>query len=144
MTDTDADNTIYTPEELAHTLIVRLGIELDQIGAERATGRMPVAGNTQPAGLLHGGASAALAETLASVAAHAHATAGATGGQSRSAAGVDLNITHHRAVRSGWVHGEAQALYLGGRTASYDVVITDDDGARVATARLTCQLITIR
>ncbi|HLS25487.1 MAG TPA: PaaI family thioesterase [Beutenbergiaceae bacterium] len=131
----------YPPEALADTLITRMGIELEQITPEEATGRMPVAGNTQPARILHGGASAVLAETLASVAAHAHAL---TIDPDRTAAGVDLNITHHRAVRSGWVHGQARALYLGGRTASYEVVITDDDGARVATARLTCQVITLR
>lgn len=131
----------YTPEQLADTLITRMGIELTDIGPQRTTGRMPVAGNTQPAGLLHGGASAVLAETLASVAAHAHASGS---GQGRTAAGVDLNITHHRAARTGWVYGQAEALYLGGRTASYEIVITDDDGARVASGRLTCQLITAR
>ena len=141
MTDTDANHTEYPAEKLAGTLILRMGIELEEITPDIATGRMPVAGNIQPAGLLHGGASAVLAETLASVAAHAHATSmdGA-----RTAAGVDLNITHHRAVRSGWVRGRAEALYLGRRTASYEVVITDDDGARVASARLTCQVITLR
>lgn len=131
----------YPPEALADTLITRMGIELEQITPEAASGRMPVAGNTQPAKILHGGASAVLAETLASVAAHAHAQGIDA---ARTAAGVDLNITHHRAVRSGWVHGRASALYLGGRTASYEIVITNDDGARVATARLTCQIITLR
>ena len=130
----------YSAEQLAGTLIARMGIELDEISPQRATGRMPVAGNIQPAGVLHGGASAVLAETLASVAAHAHA-AGLQ--QGRTAAGVDLNITHHRAVRTGWVHGRAEALHRGRRTASYEIVLTDDDDARVATARLTCQVITV-
>lgn len=137
MTDNDGITSEYTPEQLANTLLGRLGIELDQVGPEETSGRMPVAGNTQPAGVLHGGASAALAETLASVAAHTHA------GPGRTAAGVDLNITHHHAVRSGWVYGRAEAVYLGGRTATYQIVITDDDDRRLASARLTCQLITL-
>lgn len=140
MTDTDENHTGSPAEELAGTLIARMGIELGDIGPEGATGRMPVAGNIQPAGLLHGGASAVLAETLGSVAAHAHAR---DMDAARTAAGVDLNITHHRAVRTGWVHGRAEAVHLGRRTANYVVVITDDDGARVASARLTCQVITL-
>ena len=99
---------------------------------------MPVAGNTQPYGLLHGGASAVLAETLGSYAANAHATDG------RAAVGIELNVTHHRSVRSGSVHGTATAVHLGGNLASYEVVVVDDDGRRVATARLTCMLIDVR
>ncbi|SKC70649.1 hotdog fold thioesterase [Krasilnikoviella flava] len=117
------------------TLIERLGIELTEVGAERTAGTMPVAGNTQPAGLLHGGATASLAETLASVAAQQHA------GPGRAAVGLELNATHHRGVRSGTVHGVADALHLGRSTAAYEIVVTDDDGRRVCTARLTCMIL---
>lgn len=116
------------------TLVERLGMELLEVGAERTSARMPVEGNTQPYGLLHGGASAALAETVASIAAAAHA------GPGRIAVGVDLNATHHRAARHGWVTGVATALSLGRSVASYQVEVTDDEGRRICTARLTCML----
>lgn len=135
MTDTDDATAPFTAEDLRGTLIERLGIELEEMSPERTSGRMPVAGNTQPAGLLHGGASAALAETLASVAAQLHA------GPGRAATGVDLNATHHRAVTSGWVQGVATAVHLGRSTAAYEIVLTDDRGRRVCSARLTCMLL---
>jgi 1,4-dihydroxy-2-naphthoyl-CoA hydrolase len=114
----------------------RLGITVLEATAERVVGTMPVEGNTQPFGLLHGGASCALAETLGSVGAALHA-AGTHGG---IAVGVDINATHHRAAREGTVTGVATALNLGGSVASYEVVITDEAGARICTARLTCFL----
>ncbi len=117
-------------------LDLRLGVELVEVSAQRTVGRAPVQGNTQPMGLWHGGASCVLAESLASMAAHAHALT-----LDRAAVGVDLNATHHRAVRSGWVHGTATALRLGRTLASYEVVLTDDEGRRVCTARLTCALV---
>ena len=116
------------------TLGERMGMEVLEVGAQRTVARMPVAGNTQPYGLLHGGASAALAETVASVAAATHA------GPDRIAVGLDLNATHHRAVRSGWVTAVATPLSLGRSVASYEVVVEDDEGRRVCTARLTCAL----
>ncbi|WP_344101230.1 hotdog fold thioesterase [Myceligenerans crystallogenes] len=117
------------------TVIDKLGIELTEISARRTTGTMPVEGNTQPAGLLHGGSSAVLAETLASVAAQVHA------GEGHQAVGIELNATHHRAVRSGTVTGVATAIHLGRTTASYEIVVTDDRGKRVCTARLTCMIL---
>ncbi|MFB9730493.1 hotdog fold thioesterase [Ornithinimicrobium kibberense] len=119
---------------LGGTLVERMGMELVEVSAERTVARMPVRGNTQPYGLLHGGASAALAETVGSLAAATHAAPG------RIAVGVDLNATHHRAVRSGWVTGVATPLSLGRSVASYEIVVTDDEGRRVCTARLTCAL----
>ncbi|OLT19831.1 aromatic compound degradation protein PaaI [Ornithinimicrobium sp. CNJ-824] len=121
-------------ETLGGTLVERMGMELVEVSAERTVARMPVRGNTQPYGLLHGGASAALAETVGSLAAATHAAPG------RIAVGVDLNATHHRAVRSGWVTGVATPLSLGRSVASYEIVVTDDEGRRVCTARLTCAL----
>ncbi|MEX0913442.1 MAG: PaaI family thioesterase [Demequina sp.] len=118
----------------ADTLMTRMGIEVTEVSAERAVGTIPVAGNRQTHGLLHGGASAALAETLGSLAAAAH------GGDGNIAMGVDLNITHHRAVQHGTVTGIATALHRGRTTATYAVSLVDDDDNTVATARLTCAI----
>jgi 1,4-dihydroxy-2-naphthoyl-CoA hydrolase len=110
----------------------RLGLRISEASPQRVVGTMPVAGNTQPYGLLHGGASAALAETLASVGSLLHA------GPDRYAVGVDLNITHHRAIRDGTVTGVATALHLGGTITTYEIAIADEEGRPVATSRLTC------
>ncbi|MFJ8930349.1 PaaI family thioesterase [Streptomyces sp. NPDC102364] len=112
----------------------RMGIEMKEASAERVVGTMPVEGNTQPYGLLHGGASAVLAETLGSVGAMLH------GGSGRIAVGVDLNCTHHRSARSGLVTGVATPLHRGRSTATYEIVITDEQDRRVCSARLTCML----
>jgi len=114
------------------TLGAKLGIELVEASAQRIVATMPVEGNTQPLGLLHGGASAALAETLGSVGAALHA------GPGRLVVGVDLNATHHRAARSGIVTGVATALHLGRTVASYDIAITDAQDRRICTSRITC------
>lgn len=116
------------------TLMARLGITVTDVTPSRAVGSMPVAGNTQPYGLLHGGASAALAETLGSLAAYAHA------GDSHVAVGVDLNITHHRSVDHGSVTGVATGVHLGRTVASYTISIADDQDRVVASARLTCAI----
>jgi len=110
----------------------KMGIEFLEATAERLVARMPVAGNTQPFGLLHGGASVVLAETVGSIGANLHA------GEGRIAVGLDINATHHRAARSGFVTGTATALSLGNTLAAYEVVITDEDGKRVCTSRITC------
>jgi 1,4-dihydroxy-2-naphthoyl-CoA hydrolase len=114
----------------------RMGIRLVEASPRRVVGTMPVAGNTQPFGLLHGGASCVLAETLGSVAATMHAQE-LLGGV---AVGIDINATHHRAIRSGEVTGVATPVHLGRSVATYEVVISDSAGVRVCTARLTCML----
>lgn len=114
------------------TLSEKMGIEFLEASPERVVARMPVAGNTQPYGLLHGGANVVLAETLGSIAAALHA------GEGRIAVGLDVNATHHRAAREGFVTGVATALALGNTLAAYEIVITDDDDKRVCTSRLTC------
>jgi 1,4-dihydroxy-2-naphthoyl-CoA hydrolase len=113
----------------------KMGIELVEISAERVVGTMPVAGNTQPYGLLHGGASVVLAETLGSVgsAVHAH--------PDKLSVGIEINATHHRSATAGTVTGVATAIHLGRTTATYEVVITDDRGKRVCTSRITCALL---
>jgi uncharacterized protein (TIGR00369 family) len=111
-----------------------LGIKIVEAGPERVVGTMPVEGNTQPYGLLHGGASAALAETLGSLAAGLHAA------PTKIALGVDLNTTHHRGIRSGTVTGVAVPVHQGRSSATYEIAITDEHGRRVCSARLTCAL----
>ncbi len=117
-------------------LDAKMGIELVEVGADRVTATMPVEGNTQPFGLLHGGASVVLAETLGSVGSALH------GFPDKIAVGVDINATHHRSARSGVVTGVATAVHLGRTSTCYEVVITDDQGRRTCTARITCALIT--
>ncbi|MET9347177.1 PaaI family thioesterase [Streptomyces termitum] len=112
----------------------RMGVRIVEASAERVVGTLPVEGNTQPYGLLHGGASAVLAETLGSVGAMLH------GGASKIAVGVDLNCTHHRGARSGLVTGVATPVHRGRSTATYEIVISDEEGRRVCSARLTCML----
>ncbi|MFH8611164.1 PaaI family thioesterase [Streptomyces sp. NPDC018029] len=112
----------------------RMGVQVLEASAERVVGTMPVEGNTQPYGLLHGGASAVLAETLGSVGAMLH------GGVHKLAVGVDLNCTHHRGARSGLVTGVATPVHRGRSTATYEIVISDEQGKRVCSARLTCML----
>ncbi|MEV6358249.1 PaaI family thioesterase [Streptomyces hydrogenans] len=112
----------------------RMGVQILEASAERVVGTMPVEGNTQPYGLLHGGASAVLAETLGSVGSMLH------GGSSKIAVGVDLNCTHHRGARSGLVTGVATPVHRGRSTATYEIVISDEEGRRVCSARLTCML----
>ena len=113
----------------------KLGVELVEVSAERVVGTMPVEGNTQPFGLLHGGASVALAETLGSIGSAIHAY------PEKVAVGVDINATHHRAATSGLVTGVATAIHLGRTSTSYDVVITDERGKRLCTSRITCALV---
>lgn len=112
----------------------RMGIAIVEASPERVVGTMPVAGNTQPFGLLHGGASCVLAESLGSIGATLHADR-AFGG---FAVGVDINATHHKGVQGGILTGVATPLKLGGTIASYQIVITDETGDLVCTARLTC------
>ncbi|WP_431959866.1 PaaI family thioesterase [Actinacidiphila sp. bgisy160] len=112
----------------------RMGIEIVEASAERVVGTMPVEGNTQPYGLLHGGASAVLAETMGSIGAMLH------GGPGKLAVGVDLNCTHHRGLRSGKVTGIATPVHRGRSSATYEIVISDEQDRRVCSARLTCML----
>ncbi|HEX3790040.1 MAG TPA: hotdog fold thioesterase [Pseudonocardiaceae bacterium] len=110
----------------------KLGLKLLSAAPERVVGTVPVEGNRQPYGLLHGGANAALAEALGSVAAVLNAEPG------RIAVGLELSCTHHRAARSGLVTGVCTPLHVGRSTSTFETVITDEDGRRTCTARLTC------
>lgn len=119
-------------EELMGALAARMGIVLTELDPDRVVGTMPVEGNTQPYGLLHGGASCVLAETVGSVAAGLHA------GPGGRAVGVDINATHHRAARTGTMTGVATPLHRGRTLASYQIAVTDEEGRQICTARLTC------
>jgi 1,4-dihydroxy-2-naphthoyl-CoA hydrolase len=116
------------------TLVERMGIVFTEAGTDRVVATMPVEGNTQPYGLLHGGASVVLAETLGSIGSALHA------GPDRIAVGIDINATHHRAAREGTVTGTATPLHLGSTVASWQVQIVDDRGLPVCTSRITCLL----
>lgn len=113
-------------------VVERAGIDISVAGPDRVVGRMPVAGNTQSYGMLHGGMSCVLAETLGTMGAAIHA------GPHRRAVGVEINATHHRPVRDGVVTGTATALHRGRTVATYQIVLTDDHDRLVCTARLTC------
>lgn len=126
---------LYAGADTTGTLFERMEMELLELAPDRAVGRIPVKGNTQPAGLLHGGASVVLAETLGSLAAQAHA------GPGKQTVGIEVSATHHRGAREGYVTGTATAVHLGRTTASYEIAITDEAGKRVCTARLTCMIL---
>ncbi|MFF1573246.1 PaaI family thioesterase [Leifsonia sp. NPDC058292] len=113
----------------------KMGVRILEQSAERVVATMPVEGNRQSFGLLHGGASVAFAEALGSWAAVIHA------GPGRSAVGVDINATHHASARSGLVTGVATAIRLGRTIASHEIVVTDDEGRRLCTARITNLII---
>ena len=118
----------------AGTLHERMGIVFTEISMEHAVARMPVAGNTQPYGLLHGGASVVLAEGVGSFLAVLLA------GPGRAAVGVDTTATHPRPATSGWATAVATPIAVGRTTASIDIVITDDEGRRTCCCRFTAQL----
>jgi uncharacterized protein (TIGR00369 family) len=121
---------------MATELSERMGITIVEASPERVVGTMPVEGNTQPFGLLHGGASCVLAESLGSIGATLHAQERFGG----IAVGLEISATHHRSARSGIVTGVATAIHRGGTVATYEIVLTDESGQRVCTARLTCAL----
>lgn len=112
----------------------KMGIEFSVLGAERSVARMPVEGNTQVIGLLHGGAHVVLGESLGSISSAIHAGAG------RYAVGIEINATHSRSVTEGWVTGTCTALVLGRTLATHEIVITDEEGRRLSTVRMTNML----
>lgn len=121
--------TEYADEQLH----ARMGIEITRWDVQEMVGTMPVKGNRQPFGLLHGGANAVLAEQLGSLGSAIHAAE-----LGCIAVGLELSCTHHRAARDGLVTGVAKPIHLGRSTATYEIVVTDEDGRRTCTARLTC------
>ncbi|MGH3796373.1 MAG: hotdog fold thioesterase [Pseudonocardiaceae bacterium] len=120
----------WADEQLAD----RIGIKILEWDPERMVATMPVAHNRQPFGLLHGGASAVLAETLGSMA------ASLWGLPDRMALGVELSCSHHRAATGGEVTGVCTPLHRGRTVATFEITISDEQGRRICTARLTCLL----
>ncbi|MEN9293909.1 MAG: hypothetical protein RIS01_706 [Actinomycetota bacterium] len=116
----------------------KMGIEIIEASPSRLVGTMPVEGNTQPIGLLHGGANVVLAESLGSIGTQLHA------GANRKIVGVDINATHHKSATSGIVTGVATAITLGKTLCSYQVEITNEKGERTCTARITCLILAER
>lgn len=112
-------------------LVVKMGIRFLEMGAELTVATMPVEGNTQVAGILHGGAHVVLAETLGSFASGMHA------GPGRHAVGIEVNATHHRSISAGTVTGTCTAIHLGRTLATHEVIMTDGAGRRLSTARIT-------
>jgi 1,4-dihydroxy-2-naphthoyl-CoA hydrolase len=116
------------------TLVARMGIRIIEAAAARVVGTMPVARNSQPYGLLHGGASCVLAETLGSLGSALHA------GPGRITVGIEISATHHRGASGGEVTGVATLLHGGRTMTTHEIVISDEKGRRVCTARLSCLL----
>ena len=113
----------------------KLGIKIIEAEPGRLVGTMPVEGNTQPMGLLHGGANVVLAESLGSIGTSLHA------GPTRKIVGVDINATHHKSATSGFVTGVATAVSLGKTLCVYEIVITNEQGQRTCSARITCLIL---
>ena len=116
----------------------KMGIEIIEASPERLVATMPVEGNTQPIGLLHGGANVVLAESLGSIGTQLHA------GADRKILGVDINATHHKSATSGIVTAVATAISLGKTLCSYNVEVKNDKGERTCTARITCLILNQR
>ena len=126
------DVTDLPPMSRVEQLAAKLGIELVSLSHDEVVGTMPVAGNRQPYGLLHGGASAVLAESLGSTLAALHAL------PERFPVGLELACTHHRSATDGLVTGVARPLHIGRSTSTCEIVVSDEQGRRVCTAKLTC------
>lgn len=113
------------------TLMDRLGLRWEEIGLDRVVASMPVEGNTQPYGVLHGGATAALCETVGSVGTSVHV------GLERRPVGIQISVNHLRSVREGAVTATGVPLHVGRTTALWDIRVEDDGGRLVASGRLT-------
>ena len=109
----------------------KMGIEFLELSAAHSVARMPVDGNTQGVGLLHGGAHVVLGESLGSVSSAIH------GGPGRIAVGIEINATHSRSITEGWVTGTCDALVLGRTLCTHEIVMRDEGGRRLSTVRMT-------
>ena len=137
MADTDTQTPWLTVEELnanGGSLAARMGILFTEANQDRVVATMPVEGNTQPYGILHGGASVVLAESVGSMMAVLYA------GEGRAAVGMTINAIHHRPASSGVVTATGTLLQAGRTTASVAIAITDEQGRRVCSCTLLCQL----
>lgn len=121
----------------ANTAVAHLGIEFTGFGDDYIEGRVPVDARThQPFGLLHGGVSVVLAETLGSVGANYAC------GENQYAVGLDINANHLRGVRSGWVTGRATAVHIGRTTQVWQIDMHNEAGEMTCTSRITMAVLT--
>ena len=122
------------------TMMEHIGIEFTEIGDDYVRGRMPVDHRTaQPFGLLHGGASATLAETLGSVSAYL-----CLDRDDQYPVGMEINANHVRSVRSGYVYGTCRQVHCGTSTQIWDIRITDEQDNLVCISRLTIAVLTMK
>ena len=135
---TQPDFLTIIRERGSGALDLKMGIEITEASLTRLVATMPVAGNTQPMGILHGGASVVLAETLGSIGTQLNA------GENRRIVGVDINATHHKAIVKGVVTAVATAISIGKTLCCWDIIITNEEGARTCTARITCLILADR
>jgi uncharacterized protein (TIGR00369 family) len=131
------DGLVYVAQRGLGRLAEKMGMEILEFSIERAVGRIPVEGNTQPVGLVHGGAYVVLAESLGSMAANLFA------GEGKLAVGIEVNASHSRSATSGYVTAVCTPIHLGRTLTTHEIAITDDDGRRCSTVRIT-NLITVR
>ena len=134
-----SNGKIGLPQSWQGTLMNRMGMRIISLSPERTVIEMPISGNTQPQGLLHGGASAALAETAASHSAILHAQR--LLGDNAVAVGVELNISHLKAGRGSLIRATAEALHLGRSSTVHTVRITDEDHQLIAVARVSNRIL---
>ena len=134
-----------TPPELLERLadgggeLARLmGLEFLELSPEYSVATMPVVGNRQVVGILHGGAHVVLGESLGSISSALHAGAG------RYAVGIEINATHSRSISDGIVTGTCRALVLGRTLCTHEIVMTDEEGRRLSTVRMTNMLRDVR
>lgn len=119
------------------TMMEHLDIQITEIGDDYISGTMPVDHRTkQPAGLLHGGASVVLAETLGSIAAFL-----VVDPELYTCVGLDINANHLRAVKEGKVIGTARPIHLGATTHVWSIEIKDENGRMVCISRLTMAVL---
>jgi len=130
-TTTNDDSLAWVMQRGMGALAEKMGIIFTEFTIERAVATMPVEGNTQPVGLMHGGAYVVLGESLGSMAANLHA------GPDRLAVGVDINATHTRSATSGVVTGVCTPIHLGRTVTVHEIVVSDDQGRRCSTIRIT-------
>jgi len=123
-------------KRLENTLATHLGMEVTEFGEDYLVMKMPVDSRTiQPLGLLNGGASMALAETVGSLAANLSVS------DDMACVGLDINGNHIKSAKSGYVHGKAMALHIGGRTHVWEIRIVDDNQHLICISRLTVAVI---
>ncbi|GAA4356629.1 hotdog fold thioesterase [Microbacterium rhizosphaerae] len=127
----DVNGLLWAAQRGMGALGEKMGLTFTEFSVERCVATMPVEGNTQPVGLMHGGAYVVLAESLGSMAANMFA------GPGKLAVGVDLNATHTRSATSGLVTGVCTPIHLGRSMTVHEIVVSDDQGRRCSTIRIT-------